>query len=370
MPPASNNIEDDTQSCQLESIIEHLKANDNDAIDDMLVQLHAADIALFLQSLPPDLRQQLWRLIPEGIAGETLSHLGDEVRGSIIDEMEDAEVVAATDSMSIGDLADVIEELPEKTSDAVLESLDEDRLRRLENTLSFAENTAGRLMSTDVISVRTDVTLAVVLRYLRRLKPIPTHTDALMVTDDAGTYLGKLTLADTVSEHPDTLVSDVMHEAADCVQFDTSDHDVAVLFQRRDLISVAVLDEQARLLGRITIDNIVDIIQAEADKNLLASAGLAEDEDLFAPVFQSAKRRAIWLGANLITVFMAAWVIGRFEAVLDKIVALAVLMPVVASMGGIAGSQTLTLTIRGMALGQITGANLRWLGNKDRHVAK
>lgn len=223
-------------------------------------------------------------------------------------------------------------------------------------------------MSTDVISVRTDVTLAVALRYLRRLKPLPPHTDALMVTDDHGTYLGKLTLADAVSEHPDTLVADVMREAADRVQADTSDHDVAILFERRDLISVAVVDEQSQLLGRITIDNVVDIILAQADKALLASAGLVEDEDLFAPVLPSAKHRAIWLGINLLTVFIAAWVIGRFEAVLDKIVVLAVLMPVVASMGGIAGSQTLTLTIRGLALGQVSSSNLRWLGNKELNV--
>ncbi|MFW2373698.1 MAG: magnesium transporter, partial [Gammaproteobacteria bacterium] len=253
-------------------------------------------------------------------------------------------------------------------SEAVLESLDEDRRQRLEATLSFTEGTAGRLMSTDVISVRTDVTLAVVLRYLRRLKPLPAHTDALMVIDEHGTYLGKLTLADAVSEHPSATVAEVMQQAADSVRADASEHDVALLFERRDLISVAVVDEQAKLLGRVTVDNVVDIILAEADKALLASAGLDEDEDLFAPVLPSAKRRALWLGINLVTVFMAAWVIGQFEAVLDKIVALAVLMPVVASMGGIAGSQTLTLTIRGLALGQVSSSNLRWLGNKELAV--
>jgi magnesium transporter len=300
--------------------------------------------------------------------GETLASLGEEVRGSIIGEMKNADMVAAAENMDIEDLAEVMDELPEEFSDAILESLDADRRLRLETTLSFTEGTAGRLMNTDTISVRPDITLAVVLRYLRRLKPLPTHSVALMVTDELGTYLGKLTLADAVCGHPDTLVSELMVQTADTVRADASDHDVAVLFEQRDLLSVAVIDEDGKLLGRIIVSDVVDIIRAEADKALLASAGLVEDEDLFASVLPSAKRRAIWLGINLVTVFIAVWVIGRFEAVLDKIVILAVLMPVVASMGGIAGSQTLTLTIRGLALGQVSSANLRWLSNKELNV--
>jgi magnesium transporter len=368
MTTETANNEDQTNKNQVDYIIGHLHAGEDTAVRDHLDMLHAAEIAPLLESLPPDLRQQLWQLLPQEIEGETLTYLGEEVRGSIIGEMNHVDVVAATENMDVEDLAEVMAELPEDISEAVLESMDEDRRQRLEVMLSFAEGTAGRLMSTDVISVRTHVTLAVVLRYLRRLKPLPPHTDALMVTDEQGVYLGKLIITDVVSEHPETLVADVMQKAADYVQVDTNDHDVALLFERRDLISVAVIDEQGKLLGRITVDNIVDIILAEADKALLASAGLHEDEDLFAPVFHSAKRRAIWLGINLVTVFMAAWVIGRFEAALDKIVALAVLMPVVASMGGIAGSQTLTLTIRGLALGQVSSANLRWLGNKELAV--
>ncbi len=368
MTHVSDPIEESTEFNLVDYIIGQLKAEDNIAVSAHLEKLHVAEIAGLLESLPPELRQRLWQLLPQELEGETLTYLGEEVRGSILGEMAHTDVVAATETMDVEDLADVMDELPEHINEAILESLDDDRRQRLETTLSFAEGTAGRLMSTDVISVRKDVTLAVVLRYLRRLKPLPAHTDALMVTDDQGIYLGKLTLADAVSEHPNTQVADIMQEAADRVQVDAYDHDVAHLFERRDLDSVAVVDEQNKLLGRITVDNVVDIILAEADKALLASAGLNEDEDLFAPVLPSAKRRALWLGINLITVFMAAWVIGRFEAVLDKIVALAVLMPVVASMGGIAGSQTLTLTIRGLALGQVSSANLRWLGNKELAV--
>ena len=368
MTEVSSNIDERDEPNQVDFIIGQLKAENDVAVSIYVEQLHVAEISSVLESLPPELRRRLWALLPQEIKGETLTYLGEEVRGSIIDEMEHADVVAATESMNVEDLAEVMDELPEQVSEAVLESLDADRRQRLEAALSFAEGTAGRLMTADAISVRTNVTLATVLRYLRRLRPLPSHTDALMVTDEYGNYLGKLTLADTVSEHPDTLVSDVMLKAADSVLAEATDHDVAVLFEQRDLLSVAVVDEHGKLLGRIIVSDVVDIILAEADKALLASAGLVEDEDLFAAVIPSAKRRAIWLGINLVTVFMAAWVIGRFEAVLDKIVVLAVLMPVVASMGGIAGSQTLTLTIRGLALGQVSNSNLRWLSNKELNV--
>ncbi|MDH5712116.1 MAG: magnesium transporter [Gammaproteobacteria bacterium] len=368
MTPETDNIEAEVELIPIDYIIRQLKEGDDEAVSTHIEPLHAAEVAGLLESLPPELRRRLWEILPQEIEGETLTYLGDEVRSSIIGEMEHDEVVAAAESMDVEDLADVMEDLPEHISEAVLESLDDDRRQRLQAALAFAEGTAGRLMSADVISVRTDVTLAVVLRYLRRLKPLPPHTDALMVTDDHGMYLGKLTLAETVTESPDAMVADVMNVAAEYVHVNASDRDVAVLFQKRDLVSVAVVDDNGRLLGRITVDDVVDIIIAEADKALLASGGLVEDEDLFAPVLYSAKRRAIWLGINLVTVFIAVWVIGRFEEVLDKIVVLAILMPVVSSMGGIAGSQTLTLTIRGLALGQIGTANLRWLGNKELAV--
>ncbi|MDH5425700.1 MAG: magnesium transporter [Gammaproteobacteria bacterium] len=361
-------IEDTPATNPVDNIIVSLKAGEDDAVSLQLEQLHISEVAVALESLPPELRQRLWKLLPQTIKGETLTYLGEEVRSRIMGEMENADLVAATETMEVEDLADVMDELPEHLGEAVLESLDKDRRQRLETTLAFTEGTAGRLMSADVISVRINVTLAVVLRYLRRLKPLPQHTDALMVTDENGIYLGKLPLTDVVSENPETLVSDIMKKDADRVQASATEHDVAVLFERRDLISVAVIDEQNQLLGRITIANVVDIIIAEADKALLASGGLAEDEDLFSPVLPSAKRRALWLGINLLTVFMAAWVIGRFEEVLDKIVVLAILMPVAASMGGIAGSQSLTLTIRGLAMGQVSSSNLRWLRNKELAV--
>jgi len=365
MSPDIATIEEPSQSQLVDIIVGHLSAHEDKEVSLCLESLHATEIAVLLESLPNNMRQQLWELLPAEIKGETLTYLGDDARGSIVGVMDQADVVAATETMDTEDLAEFMEELPLDVGEAVLMSLDEDRRLRLQATLAFDEGTVGRLMSTDVISVRKDVTIAVVLRYLRRLKPLPAHIDALMVTDDDGVYLGKLTLADALSEHPATMVAEIMDETAEAILADASEHDVVLLFARRDLISVAVVNERNELLGRITVDDAVYIMKAEADKTLLASAGLNEDEGLFAAVIPSAKRRAVWLGINLVTVFLAVWVIGHFEEVLGKIVALAVLLPVVASMGGIAGSQTLTLTIRGLSLGQVSSSNLRWLGNKE-----
>jgi len=359
------NVEALSEVKLVDQVIQQLGEGNDAEVVAQIEPLHAAEVADLLESLPPNLRKQTWGLLPEAMEGETLAHLGEEARIGILKTMEQDQVVAAAEGMADIDLAVVIEELSEDLSETILNSLAEDRRQRLETTLSFEEGTVGRMMSADVISVRADVTISVVMRYLRWLKPLPPHTDALMVVDDLGAYQGKLFISDVVTESPDTLVEQVMVEMADSLQAEARDHDVAVLFERRDLVSAAVLDAQGLLLGRITVDDAVDIILAEADKAMLAQGGLSEEEDLFSPVLPSAKRRAVWLGINLVTVFMAAWVIGRFEEALDKIVALAVLLPVVASMGGIAGSQTLTLTIRGLALGQVSKTNLAWLNKKE-----
>lgn len=352
----------------IEQVLEQIQEGRHDELSDCLRNIHPSESADLLESLPPEQRKVVWEAVPDKYEGEILSDLHDEARASIIEELEPAELVAAVGTMAAEDLAEVVEELPRDLLDNVLDALDRDHRDRLETVLSYDDGTAGRLMSTEVISVRQDVTLAVVLRWLRRHRTLPDHTDALMVIDENGSYLGKLPLADVVTGDPDDLVAKVMQSGAETVRASTSAHDVAALFERRDLISVAVLDDNSRLLGRITIDDVVDVIREEADHALLKSAGLDEEEDLFAPVLPSAQRRAVWLGINLITVFLAAWVIGRFEEALDKIVALAVLMPVVASMGGIAGSQTLTLTIRGLALDQLAASNVRWLALKELAV--
>lgn len=361
----SENETSPSQTPLLDQIIADLETGRQEALTQTLLATHPAEVASLLESLPPEQRSDLWEAVPVAQESEVLSFLHDEARTTIVDEMDPGELVAAAGSMSPEDLAEFIDELPEDLTSNLLLALDTDHRKRLDSVLNYEEGSAGRLMSTDVISVRKDVTIAVVMRWLRRHESLPPHTDSLMVIDDKGDYLGKLDVSDVLTSNPATLVEAVMQPEAATVRADLSEHDVATLFERRDLISVAVLDDSGKLLGRITIDDIVDVIREESDRTLLRSAGLNEEEDMYAPVLPSARRRGLWLGINLITVFAAAWVIGRFEEALDQIVALAVLMPIVASMGGIAGSQTLTLTIRGLALNQIASANVRWLTIKE-----
>jgi magnesium transporter len=330
-----------------------------------LDELHAADLAHILESLPPEKRKRVWELIDAEVHGEVLGFMREEARASIIGEMPEEQLVAAAGEMNVEDLAEVLETLPVDLGDAIVDKLEEEHRQRLEVVRSFPEGTAGRLMDSEVLGVHDDVTMAVVLRWIRRHEALPPHTDALMVVDEESHYLGKLDIATLLTAQPESLVRDLMRRDVDKVQADASAHDVVALFERRDLISVAVVDERDVLLGRISIEGVVELIREEAEHSMMKQAGLDEEEDLFAPVVPSARRRGVWLGINLITVFLAAWVIGQFEEVLEKFVALAVLMPVVASMGGIAGSQTLTLTIRGLALDQIAKSNVRWLTLKE-----
>jgi magnesium transporter len=349
----------------VESVLIDLANDDLQELKEKLGDVHPAELAHILESLTLDQRILVWGLIEQEIYPDVLSYLHDEVRLSIIDEMEPDHFLAAAQEMNPEDLVYVLDTLPVEVSDSIIEQLQEDYRQRLEIVRSFEEGSAGRLMNNDVISVRDDITIAVVLRYLRLHPELPTHTDALMVVNEENLYLGKLIISHVLTAQPEILVKDIMQPDIDKVLATDTEHDILIQFDRRDLISVAVVDDSNFLLGRITIDNVVDLIRTEAEHALLKSAGLDEEEDLFSPMVPSAKRRGLWLGINLLTVFMASWVIGQFEEVLAKFVALAVLMPVVASMGGIAGSQTLTLTIRGLALDQIAHSNVRWLIIKE-----
>ena len=349
----------------VELALRDLAAGNLELLRDALTELSPAEIANLLEGMPPERRRETWELVAEEARGEVLASVHEEARAILIGEMDEAQLVVAAEQMAEQDLAGVIEELPVDLTESILSGLDDDHRQRVETVLSYPEGSAGRLMSTNVISVRSNVSLAVVLRWLRRHHELPAHTDALMVLSSEGRYQGKLDMADLVTSDPELSVEEVMKAGADTIRATAAETEIAALFERRDLISVAVLDEEDQLLGRITIDDMVTVIREEADGRLMKSAGLEPDQDLFAPVFPSAKRRGLWLGVNLVTVFIAAWVIGLFEEALDKIVALAVLMPIVASMGGIAGSQTLTLTIRGLALDQIAQSNVRWLTGKE-----
>ncbi len=335
----------------------------------MLNALHPGEIAHLLEALPLTERELIWGLVSEENDGEVLVLLTDEVRADLIRKMNKAELLAASEGLDTDDLADLIQELPQTITHEIMDSLDQQHRERLEAILSYPEDTAGGLMNPDTITVRPEVTLDVVIRYLRRLKDtIPPQTDTLMVVNRVGEYLGVLPLTVIVTHDPDDTVAEVMSLDTKPISAHWDDGQVANRFEQHDLVSAPVVDDQGILLGRITIDDVVDVIREEGEHQFMGQAGLSEDEDMFAPVLVSSQRRALWLGINLITAFMAAWVIGLFEATLDKFVALAVLMPIVASMGGVAGSQTLTLTIRGIALGQLTRQNTRWLVAKELAV--
>jgi magnesium transporter len=335
----------------------------------LLTNLHPSEIAELLESFPHGPREILWELIDTEDRGETLVNLNDEVRNDLIKEMETHDLVAATEGLDADDLVDLLQDLPRTITNEVLRSMDKQNRERLESILQYPEDTAGGLMNVDVVTVRADVTLDVVLRYLRLHGEVPVATDTLFVVDRSGQYRGALPLTTLLTNDPDTMVAAVMDRDVQPLTATTPDDDVARMFGNYDLVSAPVVDEAGMLLGRITIDDVVDVIREDADHSLMRMAGLDEDDDTFAPIFKSARRRAIWLGINLFTAFLASWVIGQFQATIEQVVALAVLMPIVASMGGIAGSQTLIIVIRGLALGKVGVSNARWLMYKELSVS-
>ena len=357
------------QTDTLELITQWLREDDLAQVAQQLAEMHPAEIAHLLESLPPDQRREVWEQVPGEAEGEILANLNEEVRASLIEQMKPEELVAATEGLETDDLADILPEMPQDVIQELLLTMEQQDRERLRSVLSYDEDTAGGLMNLDTVVVRADLTLDVVLRYLRRRGEIPEGTDNLYVVDREGHYLGLLPLSTLLTSDPSLKVRDVMIEDEDAIPVNMPAREVASRFEQRDLISAPVVDENNVLLGRITIDDVVDVIRDDAEHDLMSMAGLHEDEDMFAPVPVSARRRAVWLGINLITALLAAWVIGLFEATIQQVVALAVLMPIVASMGGIAGSQTLTLVIRGIALGQITGSNARRLLVKELLVS-
>ncbi|HEU0224657.1 MAG TPA: magnesium transporter [Steroidobacteraceae bacterium] len=336
--------------------------------DRLVDALHPAEAALLLESLPPAQRALAWELVNPEAQGEVLVELSDEVRSELLAEMKPDEVVAAAEGLDLDDLADLLAELPEAVTQQVLRSMDHQDRVRLSAVLAFPEDTAGGLMNTDTVTVRPDVTLDVVMRYLRMRGELPERTDCLFVVDRHDRYLGALPVTRLLTADPAHVVSAEMDAEVAPIAPATAAADVARLFESRDLLSAAVVGDDRRLLGRITVDDVVDVVREQAEHPALAAAGLEDEDDVFAGVRKSARRRALWLGINLLTALLAAWVVGLFEATIEKVVALAVLMPVVASMGGIAGTQTVTLIIRGIALGQVQASNARWLFFKELAV--
>ncbi|MCA1853023.1 MAG: magnesium transporter, partial [Beggiatoa sp.] len=322
------------------------------------------EIADLLESLPNERRAEVWTRIPSERQGEVLSHAQDAVRASLLEHMDPAQLAAVTEALETDDAADLLQDLSETLAERVLRSMHEQNRARVASVLSYPEDTAGGLMNVDTITVRSDVHLDAVVRYLRWRADLPEKTDSLMVVDRDNRYQGVLPLTILLTHGPERTVGELT-QALEPIPAHLPASEVAKRFEQHDLLSAPVVDNQGRLVGRITIDDVVDVIRVQGDHSFMSLAGLNEEDDMFAPITVSAPRRALWLGVNLVTALLAAWVIGHFEATIEKIVALAILMPVVASMGGIAGSQTLTIVIRGLALGQVGRDNSRALLRKE-----
>jgi magnesium transporter len=341
----------------------------DDELQVMLAEHDPATLPQLLTALPSQIREYVWPFIPHDHQAVTLEELDDGVRNNLLASLSTDSAVQAASDMEQSELLDVLESASDELADAILRSLSDNERSALQMRMKYPEDSAGRYMSDEWIAIRADVTLETVARYLKRLDELPIHTDCLMVVDRQGIYQGKLPIGTLLTGRDDTEVSEVMIASEQYVEPTTDAHVFAPMFEQFAAESLAVVDDEHRLVGRITVKDALDVIREQADHQVMHMAGLDEDEDLFAPIMLSARRRMFWLGINLCTAFLAAWVIGLFEATLDKVVALAVLMPIVASMGGIAGSQTLTLAIRGLALGQITSANTRWLAMKEITIA-
>ena len=354
---------------RLETLRRALAQGTGRQVHRLVNSMHPAEVASLLESLPPAQREIVWDLVDPELEGDVLVELNDEVRADLIREMETEELVAAAEGLEVDDLADLLADLPETVNQQVLRSMDSQDRERLTAVLAYDADTAGGLMNTDTVSIRPDVTLETVLRYLRMRGEIPERTDSLFVVNRHDRYLGALNLTRLLTEDPERTVGEIMNTEVAGIAPETAANQVASLFQDRDLLSAAVVSPEGRLLGRITVDDVVDVIRDEADHSVMRMAGLDEDADMFAAVVPSARRRGVWLGINLGTAFLAAWVVGLFESTIEDIVALAVLMPIVASMGGVAATQTLTLIVRGLALGQVERANARWLLTKEIAVA-
>ena len=354
----------------LQNLMTALEASDHDEAKDQIKELHPGEIALLFEAIQPKDRSILWPGIEISIQGEILKEVSEDVQSQLIAEMSVDSLVKATEKLDTDDLADIVPNMPESAVHSLLLTLDFKHRERLNTVLSYPENSAGGLMNTDFITVRPDVSIRAVIRYLRLLKEMPVDTDQVFIVDRDFNYLGSLLITSLLTEDPGQMVEQfISNDFSKPVRADTDESEVALLFEQRNLISAPVIDENNQLVGRITIDDVVDVIRDQAEHSVMSMVGLDEDEDVFAPIIQSSKKRSIWLGVNLITAFIAVYFIGLFEATLQQKIALAILMPVVASMGGIAGTQTLIIVTRGIATGRVTTANIKALINKEVAVS-
>ena len=352
-----------------EEVLEGISRGSTSEIKVLMASLRHSEVASVIEANTPDTRRIIWGLLDEEVRNQSLQYLQDDVRAEFLEAMDTAQLVAVAENLDTDDFADILQQLPDTITNQVLGSLDIRDRARVESVLSYPEDSAGGLMNNDTITVRPRHAAELVLRYLRLRRDLPATTDSLIVVNSRDEYLGSLPLTKLLTADPTVTVREIMNTEVPAIHVGDADTEVARLFSERDLISAPVVDDNGCLVGRITIDDVVDVIIEDAEEALLAPAGLVVDEDTFAPVRRAVRRRAVWLGINLVTALMAAAVISLFEETIIKVVDLAVLMPIVASMGGIAGTQTLTLVISGQATGQLGRGNLLWMLNREFVIA-
>ncbi len=333
----------------------------------ILSGMHPSEVAHSLESLPPFERKFLWSLIETQDEGEIIAELHDEIQQELISEISPEELISIISDLELDEIVDILQVLPEQKTENILSAMSQRDRQRIKEVLEYPEDSAGGLMNTDIISVRPNHSLEVVMRYLRAQRELPKNTDQIFVVSRENKYLGSLPISSILVSDPSLNVRELMETEIQPLEATLDDKDVSRLFEQNDWVSAPVIDDKSRLIGRITIDDVVDVIMEDADQNFLGMAGVAEDT--FAPPARAARSRVLWLSINLITAFIASMTISLFQTTLDKIVYLAILMPIVASMGGVAGTQTLTIMIRGLTLQQINKSNLKWLYKREIAVS-
>ncbi len=354
---------------RLKDVLAALEANDIERLRALLVEFHPADISKLLEGLPPESRALVWKEVPTDKMGEALLEMPEAVRTELIELLDDRTLIAAVGTLDSDDIADLIPDLSDELIAEILFALDKQDRQRLDTVLSYPDDTAGGLMNTDAVTVRENITLEVVLRYLRRRGELPEHTNSLFVVDRTDRLVGVLSVSKILISDVNLRVSQAMEREVIKFPALTPDKEVAAAFERYNLISAPVVDETHRLLGRITVDDVVDVLREQAERAMLNRAGLREAEDLFASVWQTVRNRWTWVAINLITAIVASRVIGAFEGTIERLVALASLMPIVAGIGGNTGNQTVTMIVRALALGQITDTSMRALIAKEIRVS-
>ena len=355
------------QENNLNQLLESSSELSQDEIRSLLKKLSSSEIAHALESSPPKQRKLFFSLLETNEEGDVLVDLGEEIQQELVSNISNEELAEAVKELEPDETVDILQNLPEDRMNTILSKMSYRDRKRIEIGLTYPENTAGGLLNTDVISVRPSHSIEVVINYLRDQEELPDNTDKIFVVNKEDEYIGEIAISKIITSKPNLTVREIMSTSSNPILVSQDDKEVATIFERNDIISSAVIDESGKLIGRITIDDVLDVIREDADQNFLGMAGVAEDT--FAPPGRAARSRVFWLSMNLLTAFIASMTINIFKDVLDQIVYLAILMPIVASMGGVAATQTLTIVLRGLTLEQINSSNLRWLFKRELAVS-